>query len=74
MRFFTGSEAIISATNCAFLNNEASVNGGAIYSTGATLNFVDCKISDNEASGSGGALYVSGGTVSHNWTCFYCGL
>jgi predicted outer membrane repeat protein len=47
-------------TNCNFINNNSSTNGGAIYASNSSLTVRDCTFDTNTASSaSGGAIYSS---------------
>jgi len=52
------SGAVVTVTNCVVTENEASVNGGAIYNWDGTLNIHDSTIVENTASYQGGAIYA----------------
>ncbi|MDR2086819.1 MAG: T9SS type A sorting domain-containing protein [Dysgonamonadaceae bacterium] len=61
--FQNRSYAIVTLTNVRFIDNEASMNGGAVdvsgYDVTATVN--NCYFSGNRAASGGGAIYASGG-------------
>jgi len=55
-----GMSAVNSSVVCRnvkFLSNFASLDGGAVHSTGKFPKFVDCLFYDNWTNGEGGALY-----------------
>ncbi|MEM9237628.1 MAG: right-handed parallel beta-helix repeat-containing protein [Verrucomicrobiota bacterium] len=57
----------VTATGTVFTDNAVNLffrNGGAIYSTGSTLDFTNCRFTGNEARAGGGAAYLTGSTVS----------
>ncbi len=59
------SHTTLSLTNAEFTDNSATKNGGAIWSTKATINdqpgltLTDSNLSGNKAAGDGGAIYLS---------------
>jgi hypothetical protein len=55
--------AILNASRCAFLNNSAN-NGGALYSSSATMNVVNCTFAGNVSTAGGGKAIHSVGFVS----------
>ncbi|HPF37998.1 MAG TPA: hypothetical protein P5081_19875 [Phycisphaerae bacterium] len=60
---FLDSTTIL-ATNCHFLNNHGTGDGGAIYVTGAGVSrFLDCAFRMNSATARGGAIYADFGAT-----------
>ncbi len=54
-------------TNCAFVNNQATQQGGAIYSTGFEGSPVNqCTFSNNSAGQAGGAIYFNSSAFIEN--------
>lgn len=51
-------------TDCAFLENEAKDEGGALYATGSATFLLRTSATANVAGGPGGALHVAGGTTT----------
>ncbi|NJN75249.1 MAG: DUF4347 domain-containing protein [Synechococcaceae cyanobacterium RL_1_2] len=51
----------LTVTNSVFLNNYASLSGGAISSvSGSQLNIIDTVFQNNSTDGQGGAIYITG--------------
>ena len=63
-----GSSSTSSVTQCQFINNAASGNGGAIYKTGSNDNLMiyenSYNIINNITYSFGGAVYVLGTNAS----------
>jgi len=47
-------------TNCQFIGNHATENGGAVAFVDAEVNIAGCTLGNNTANGDGGALYAGG--------------
>ena len=62
---YGGSNSNLLASNCLFANNEASVNGGAVYYTGSTCRAVNSTFVNNNAT-TGAAVYGSNGFTLFN--------
>lgn len=54
----------LNVTNCTFKNNNATVNGGAIISSGETSIITDSTFTDNTARITGGAIAGGGDVLS----------
>jgi|GEM_PF-1627929 len=59
-------------TNCVFLDNQATMLGGAIYSSGVQGSPINqCSFIGNSAGGAGGAVYLNSSTFIEN--CSFVG-
>lgn len=61
------SGGTVTATNCTFGEsghpNRSTLQGGAIYLNGGTIDLDSCTFSNNEATTNGGAIQTNGGTL-----------
>jgi hypothetical protein len=58
-------DAVVAAvTDCAFLENEAKDEGGAVFASASSLLLMRVSANANVAGGPGGAIHVSGGTTT----------
>lgn len=61
------SGGTVTATNCTFGEsghpNRSTLQGGAIYLNGGTIDLDSCIFSNNEATTNGGAIQTNGGTL-----------
>ncbi len=59
---YLGENVQTRVKNCRFIGNNATVDGGAIYSIKGNIGIFNCEFIGNTAGGKGGAVYYAGGT------------
>lgn len=71
---YIDSGGTVTANGCTFGEsdhpNRSTLQGGAIYLNGGTINLDGCTLSNNEATTNGGAIQTNGGTLNA-YDCYF---
>jgi predicted outer membrane repeat protein len=67
------NQGTLSVESCIFDDNQAIINGGAIYSNGKSKSTTvkGCTFYNNKATNYGGAIHIYGGTLTMTGNLFY---
>lgn len=68
---FSNYQSTVDIIDCNFLNNHASVNGGAIYANNVKMTIANSNFNNNRADGNGGAIFLYLGLSDFSNLNFY---